>query len=173
MTVEDRLAVAEQRIAELEALIRQAQTPQVARLRTGTWRFNGLTLDTTSHRIITRTGDVVDLTGNEARLLRLMIEAPEGTVSREEISTKILRKTIVGRNVDQLVHHLRVKLNTASNGEIRILSVRAFGYALSTPVSDEQPPLPSNVPSADVVERLKELLEGALGAIKAPAQHAA
>jgi DNA-binding response OmpR family regulator len=74
----------------------------------------------------------VRLTGGEAGLLKLLLEAPDRTAEREAIAERVLGHRLMPhqRGVDQLASMLRRKLATASEQRIQVLALRGRGYRL-------------------------------------------
>jgi DNA-binding response OmpR family regulator len=72
------------------------------------------------------------LTGAEAELVRLMLEAPDRTVDRSAIAERALCQRLLPhqRSVDQLASTLRRKLAATSEQQIQVLSLRGRGYRL-------------------------------------------
>jgi len=99
---------------------------------TGPWRIGAVLLDPQRLKLIAPDGAEVRLTGGEAGLLRLMLEAPERTVDRETIAERVLGHRLLPhqRGVDQLASMLRRKLAAASEQRIQVLALRGRGYRL-------------------------------------------
>ncbi|WP_270936096.1 response regulator transcription factor [Falsiroseomonas oryzae] len=92
----------------------------------------GVVLDPLRLKVIAADGTEVRLTGAEAGLLKLMLEAPEHTVEREAIAERVLGHRLMPhqRGVDQLASMLRRKLAQASDQRIQVLALRGRGYRL-------------------------------------------
>jgi DNA-binding response OmpR family regulator len=98
----------------------------------GPWRIGAVSLDPQRLKLVAPDGTEVRLTGGEAGLLRLMLEAPDRTVDRETIAERVLGHRLLPhqRGVDQLASMLRRKLATASEQRIQVLALRGRGYRL-------------------------------------------
>lgn len=79
-------------------------------------------------------GRVMELTGQECRLLRLLLETPGELVSRDRLCREGLGHAPrpFDRSLDMQVSRIRKKLGPANNGSERIRSVRGEGYILIT-----------------------------------------
>lgn len=79
-------------------------------------------------------GKSVELTGQECRLLRLLLETPGELVSRDRLSREGLGHPVrpFDRSLDMQVSRIRKKLGPARDGSERIRSVRGEGYMLLT-----------------------------------------
>ena len=79
-------------------------------------------------------GKSVELTGQECRLLGLLLETPGELVSRDRLSREGLGHAPrpFDRSLDMQVSRIRKKLGPAKNGAERIRSVRGEGYILIT-----------------------------------------
>jgi DNA-binding response OmpR family regulator len=98
----------------------------------GPWRIGEVALDPQRLKLTAPDGTEVRLTGGEAGLLRLMLEAPDRTVDRETIAERVLGHRLLPhqRGVDQLASMLRRKLAMASEQRIQVLALRGRGYRL-------------------------------------------
>lgn len=98
----------------------------------GPWMVGPVALDPQRRKVVMADGTEQHLTGAEAALLRLMLEAPDCTVDRVTISERALGQKLLPRQrgVDQLASTLRRKLAVASKQQIQLLSLRGRGYRL-------------------------------------------
>lgn len=98
----------------------------------GPWMFGAVTLDPLRLKLVMTDGTELRLTGAEAGLLRLMLEAPDRTVDRDTIAEQVLGHKLLPhqRGVDQLASMLRRKLAAASDQQIQVLALRGRGYRL-------------------------------------------
>jgi DNA-binding response OmpR family regulator len=98
----------------------------------GPWMVGSITLDPQRLKVVMVDGTEQRLTGAEAELLRLMLEAPDRTVDRDTISERVLGQSLQPhqRGVDQLASVLRRKLAAASEQQIQVLALRGRGYRL-------------------------------------------
>lgn len=92
----------------------------------------GVMLDPLRLKVVSADGTEVRLTGGEAGLLKLMLDAPDYTVDRETIAERVLGHRLMPhqRGVDQLASMLRRKLAVASDQRIQVLALRGRGYRL-------------------------------------------
>ena len=98
----------------------------------GPWMVGPVALDPQRLKVVMADGTEHHLTGAEAALLRLMLEAPDRTVDRDTIAERALGQKLLPhqRGVDQLASTLRRKLAVASEQQIQVLSLRGRGYRL-------------------------------------------
>jgi DNA-binding response OmpR family regulator len=98
----------------------------MARRRIGAAQF-----DEPRRELIRRDGAAVALTRSEALLLQVFLDARNRMLSREEISRRVMGRTMAPRSraVDILVSKLRQKLDSVEEGQA-ITSVRGLGYRL-------------------------------------------
>jgi DNA-binding response OmpR family regulator len=96
------------------------------------WQFGDVVLDPLRMKVVGADGSEVRLTGGEAGLLKLLLEAPDRTAEREAIAERVLGHRLMPhqRGVDQLASMLRRKLATASEQRIQVLALRGRGYRL-------------------------------------------
>lgn len=109
-----------------------ALTPDLAAEAGGPWMLGPITLDPQRLKVVMADGTELRLTGAEAGLLRLMLEAPDRTVDRDTIAERVLGHRLLPhqRGVDQLASMLRRKLAAASEQQIQLLALRGRGYRL-------------------------------------------
>jgi DNA-binding response OmpR family regulator len=98
----------------------------------GPWMVGPVALDPQRLKVVMADGTELRLTGAEAGLLRLMLEAPDRTVDRDTIAEQVLGHRLLPhqRGVDQLASMLRRKLAAASEQQIQVLALRGRGYRL-------------------------------------------
>ncbi len=126
-------------VARVRALSRRLDTitalarPAVAPPAPGAWDIVGLRLEPTRQRIVAPDGREVRLTGGEASMLHLLLEAPENLADRASISERALGRRLLPdqRGVDQLASMLRQKLRESSAGQVTVAAVRGRGYRLA------------------------------------------
>jgi len=96
------------------------------------WQIGEVTLDPLRLKVVSADGTEVKLTGGEAGLLKLMLEAPDRTAERDAIAERVLGHRLMPhqRGVDQLASMLRRKLAQASDQRIQVLALRGRGYRL-------------------------------------------
>ena len=117
----------------------------VARLRALLRRANGaggtpahvtrgdLVLDPDGHRLTVR-GEVVELTPTEFDLLRLFLENPGHTYTREELLEKTLGYSYegTGRTLDSHIRNLRQKIESDPHQPDYIQTVHRIGYRFTS-----------------------------------------
>ncbi len=88
--------------------------------------FGELSIDTDSH-IVTKSGDIVELSPKEYALLLLLVENQGKVFSREQLLQQVWGYDYFGglRTVDTHINRLRSKLQEQGNS---IATVRGFGY---------------------------------------------
>jgi DNA-binding response OmpR family regulator len=96
------------------------------------WQIGDVVLDPLRLKVVAADGTEVRLTGGEAGLLKLLLEAPDRTAERETIAERVLGHRLMPhqRGVDQLASMLRRKLAAASEQRIQVLALRGRGYRL-------------------------------------------
>ncbi|MBB5692312.1 response regulator transcription factor [Muricoccus pecuniae] len=117
----------------LDAIASTAAEPQApATLETAGWSIGGVQLEPSRLRLVAGDGTETRLTGGEAGLLTLLLEAAEHFARRETISEKVLGRRLLPeqRGVDQLASNLRHKLAQVSDGKVTVAAVRGQGYRL-------------------------------------------
>ncbi|MBO1073880.1 response regulator transcription factor [Roseomonas marmotae] len=92
----------------------------------------GVVLDPNRQRLLGRDGVERRLTGAEAGLLSIMLQAPDRVADREIVAQQVLGYALQPqqRGVDQFASSLRQKLQQVSGGRIQITAVRGRGYRL-------------------------------------------
>ena len=95
-------------------------------------RVDDITLDPGQMRIIGPHGITVNLTGGEADLLGLLINAGDEPLAREAVAEHVLGHKLLPqqRGIDQLASNLRRKLESLPGSTMRISAVRGKGYRL-------------------------------------------
>ena len=93
------------------------------------FRHNDLVLDTEKRRI-TLSGQAVELTAVEYKLLQALMSAPGKAFSRDELLNHIYTggESVVDRVVDVHIGHLRQKLGDDPAAPRFIETIRGFGY---------------------------------------------
>jgi two-component system response regulator CpxR len=115
----------EELIARIRSILRRAYPREtMAHLEVG-----DITLDE-RERSVTVGSALVDLTGAEFHLLRLLLESPGRPLSREELVPQIFGRDVVSfdRSIDNLAANLRKKLGSYSSGTERLKGIRNVGY---------------------------------------------
>jgi DNA-binding response OmpR family regulator len=115
----------EELVARVKSILRRAQPADTtARLTVG-----DIVVDETE-RSARINGRLIDLTGAEFGLLKMLLANPGDPMSREELIPRIFEReaSAFDRSIDNLVNNLRKKLGTHDDGSDRIKSVRNIGY---------------------------------------------
>jgi two-component system response regulator MtrA len=96
-------------------------------------RLGDLSIDRSRRRVMLG-GTELHLTPIEYRLLTVLASRPDEVLSREDLAQLVwgYQDASVGRTVDVHVRRLRVKLASAPVPPPPIISVRGFGYKIST-----------------------------------------
>jgi two-component system, OmpR family, response regulator len=97
--------------------------------------FGPWTLDLLHRRLIGSDGRLVMLSSAEYRLLTRFIEAPNRTLTREELLPERKATIAFDRSIDLQISRLRQKLAAESEGDQLILTVRNEGYVLAAIVT--------------------------------------
>jgi DNA-binding response OmpR family regulator len=90
----------------------------------------GGTFDTSQRKLISASGDTVDLTSSEVKALRAFIENTKTPISRESLMKTVFNRdwSPTDRSIDVLVAKLRRKLDDALGAQTAIKAVRGVGY---------------------------------------------
>jgi two-component system, OmpR family, response regulator MtrA len=77
---------------------------------------------------------VIQLTPIEYRLLIALMSRPDEVLSREDLAQMVwgYQDASVGRTIDVHIRRLRVKLGGVNTAAPPIVSVRGFGYKITT-----------------------------------------
>ncbi len=100
------------------------------------FRFADWTLDTQTRQLSSPAGVVVDLSGAEYKILRVLLEHPNRVLSRDQILefTQGREANAFDRAIDVQIGRLRRKLDDDPREPRLIKTVRNEGYVLSVPV---------------------------------------
>ena len=125
-------------VARVRALLRRARVdeePQRNRLV-----YGGLEIDNVAHKVVL-SGEQLDLTASEFKLLTTLARYPGRVYSRMELVEKVLGYDFEGyeRTVDSHVKNLRAKLGDDPRRPTFIWTVHGVGYRFEPP----QPPAES------------------------------
>jgi DNA-binding response OmpR family regulator len=122
-------------IRELIARVKIQFRPQVAPQRT--LRAGSLELDRSSCRV-RLSGEDVQLTATEFRLLEFLMSRPGVVFSREQLLDSVWGhdRAVTDRTVDVYILRLRQKVEVDSTNPLRIRSVRGFGYSFNEAESE-------------------------------------
>jgi two-component system, OmpR family, response regulator MtrA len=96
-------------------------------------RIGELSVDRSRHRV-SLGGEVIQLTPIEYRLLIALMSRPDEVLSREDLAQMVwgYQDASVGRTIDVHIRRLRVKLGGVNTAAPPIVSVRGFGYKITT-----------------------------------------
>ncbi|MHC1728635.1 MAG: response regulator transcription factor [Syntrophobacteraceae bacterium] len=126
--------------ARIRAILRRTCRRPESRNETERSRFvvGDVALDTGA-RVAQRSGEQLDLTSAEFDLLQILLGAAGSVVTREELSTQVLGRSLspFDRSLDMHLSRLRKKLGHEFNGIERIKTVRNVGYLYALPSSIE------------------------------------
>jgi DNA-binding response OmpR family regulator len=112
--------------ARIKAVLRRAAPSQSAAERAV---FGNLTIDRTA-LVVTKGGEVVELTPTELRLLLELSSGPGRVLSREQLLRSVWDQDYLGdsRLVDACVQRLRAKIEDSPAEPALLQTVRGFGY---------------------------------------------
>jgi DNA-binding response OmpR family regulator len=110
--------------ARVNAFLRRRRAPAVEALR-----FGEFELDLAAHKLY-RTGQEVELTAKEFKLLAYMASRPGRALARNDILNAVWGNSVMvtPRSVDRCVTTLRAKLETDPRQPARIETIRDVGY---------------------------------------------
>jgi len=128
-------------VARLRAILRRAIVPT-----TGTeapsplLSVGDVSVDAGARSVICG-GKPIEVTSVEYSLLEVLLRMAGKVISREDLSTQALGRTLnyQDRSIDVHVSSLRKKLGTLSDGGERIKSVRGIGYLYTSPAAERSP----------------------------------
>jgi two-component system response regulator MtrA len=121
--------------ARIEAVLRRASQHQVAEPtpEPDHYHVGDLIVDRYRRRV-TLGGDELQLTPTEYRLLSALASRPDEVVTRDELAQLVwgYQDASSGRAIDVHIRRLRVKLDSGPVPPPAIISVRGFGYKMSS-----------------------------------------
>ncbi len=122
--------------ARVEAVLRRAgqnRKPAEPVAPPDEMRIGDLAVDRSRHRVALG-GEVIQLTPIEYRLLIALMSRPDEVLSREDLAQMVwgYQDASVGRTIDVHIRRLRVKLGGVNTAAPPIVSVRGFGYKITT-----------------------------------------
>ncbi len=117
-------------VARMRAILRRVLLPH-NQAKSTVVTAGPLTIDP-AHRRTTIDGKEIDLTGTEMALLQMLAQSVGTPVSKADIYSKVLRRTMgrFDRTIDVHVSAIRRKLNAACEGKFTIENIRSVGYQL-------------------------------------------
>jgi DNA-binding response OmpR family regulator len=126
-------------LARLRAVLRryqvQATLPERDQARRA-HRFAGWELNLRTRRLLTPSGDTVELSNGEFSLLAALCRAPQRVLSREQLLSlsRLHESEVYDRTVDVQIRRLRVKLEADPSHPALIVTERGAGYRLACEV---------------------------------------
>jgi len=132
-------------VARIRAILRRARTDErelgdeARELTARALSVGDVNLDTGT-RVVTRGGDMVELTAVEFDLLENLLRAAGRIITREELSKAVLGRSIspFDRSIDMHISNLRKKLGHRCGATERIKTVRGVGYIYAQVSQDSQ-----------------------------------
>lgn len=125
-------------LARVKSILRRAGSlpENLAGEDVRSFRFSDWTLDTRTRQLSSPAGVVVDLSGAEFKLLRVLLEHPNRVLTRDQMLefTQGREANAFDRAVDVQIGRLRRKLGDDPREPRLIKTVRNEGYVLSVPV---------------------------------------
>jgi len=124
-------------MARIRAVLRRSQAlPPLAANDTTRLRFAGWTLDLAHRQLVSSDNVVVALSGGEYRLLKVFLEHPNRTLSRDQLLdlTRGRESSPFDRSIDVQVGRLRRRLGDTAQEPALIKTVRGEGYVLAATV---------------------------------------
>src|SRR4051794_5010656 len=126
-------------LPRVEALLRRASQYHVAEpaSQRSPIRIGELLIDHATHQV-TLSGNVLQLTPTEYRLLTVLAGRPDQVVPRDTLAKLVWGDPDTGtsRTIDVHIGRLRVKLTQACRTAPQIISVRGFGYKIVSGTPD-------------------------------------
>ncbi|HWW80038.1 MAG TPA: response regulator [Steroidobacteraceae bacterium] len=125
-------------LARVRAVLRRHELGRLARAREpqrGGYKFGSWILERQTRRLLMADGTEITLTKGEYSLLVAFLEAPQRTLTREQLlqSTRI-HEDIFDRSIDVQVLRLRRKLETDASAPRVIQTERGVGYVFTLTV---------------------------------------
>ena len=98
--------------------------------------FDGWRLDTRARHLVDPQGTMVDLTGGEYRMLRVLLDHPQRVLSRDQLLNLTQGRDAdpFDRSIDLLISRLRQRLRDDAREPRFIKTVRSEGYVFCTTV---------------------------------------
>ena len=124
-------------VARVRALLRRAHSDSDPQREVLT--FGELTIDISGHKV-TVSGQEVELTASEFRLLTTLSRYPGRVYSRMELVEKVLGYDFEGyeRTIDSLVKNLRAKIGDDPRDPKWLYTVHGIGYRFEDPTKKQQ-----------------------------------
>ncbi|WP_296422897.1 response regulator transcription factor [Yoonia sp.] len=141
-------------VARLKSVLRRAQQAHFAADDTPPAKdpakvlcFDGLKVTLDRFALIGRDDSPIELTSGEFKLLRVFLERPKRTLSREMLMDKVggIEWAPLDRTIDNQVARLRKKIERDPAHPRLISTVRGIGYAFSCEVTRANDQSPANM----------------------------
>jgi DNA-binding response OmpR family regulator len=115
--------------ARMEAILRRSSGDLVPLYRKMSFQNGDLEVDLEAHTI-RKSGNEVNLTPNEFKLLAALIKYPSKVFTRDELISTALGDDFEGfdRSVDSHIKNLRQKIETDSKNPVYVLTIHGVGY---------------------------------------------
>jgi len=115
--------------ARMEAILRRSSGDLVPLYRKMDFNEGDLEVDLENHSI-KKSGNVVNLTPNEFKILAALIKYPNKVFTRDELITTAFGEDFEGydRSVDSHIKNLRQKIETDSKNPVYVLTIHGIGY---------------------------------------------
>ncbi len=115
--------------ARMEAILRRTSGDLVPLYRKMNFREGDLEVDLENHTI-RKSGQEVNLTPNEYKILTALIKYPNKVFTRDELINTAFGNDFEGydRSVDSHIKNLRQKIETDSKNPVFVLTIHGIGY---------------------------------------------
>lgn len=115
--------------ARMEAILRRASGDLVPLYRKMSFQEGDLEVDLENHAI-RKSGQEVNLTPNEYKILAALIKYPNKVFTRDELINTAFGEDFDGydRSVDSHIKNLRQKIETDSKNPVFVLTIHGIGY---------------------------------------------
>jgi two-component system OmpR family response regulator len=126
-------------LARIRAILRRGTEQLGTSGDNKAYRFRGYVFDSSLHQLTNPEGEVAELTGNEAKLLQLLLEAGNRVLSRDYLLEQISgrQSDAFDRSIDNQISRLRKKLEKNPAKPEFIKTVRGGGYRFSIIASQD------------------------------------
>jgi len=126
-------------LARIRAVLRRAQVEVVAPGRDETlraYRFEGWELNVRLHRLVSPTGERIEISRGEFSLLCALLSAPQRILSRDQLLdlSRLHSTEVYDRSIDVQILRLRRKLEADPAHPAFIRTERGVGYYFDAPV---------------------------------------
>jgi two-component system OmpR family response regulator len=126
-------------LARIRAVLRRAQVEVVSPGRDDTlraYRFEGWELNVRLHRLVSPTGERIEISRGEFSLLCALLSAPQRILSRDQLLdlSRLHSTEVYDRSIDVQILRLRRKLEADPAHPAFIKTERGVGYYFDAPV---------------------------------------